>query len=63
MRGDEYYVVRNDAGSVFVKEAGFFEQQGGLTQDWGKRWQKISAASIEDARRIGDEILPGQRTI
>jgi hypothetical protein len=45
----EYYVTFNGA-SWFVKEAGFFKQQGGLTEPWGQRWKLIRADSIEDAR-------------
>lgn len=53
-----YYVHRNDGGAVFVKEANFFEQQGGLTEKWGRAWKKIRATSIEHAREIGQATLP-----
>lgn len=44
-----YYVMYNGA-SWFVKEAEFFESQGGLKEDWGKNWKVIYATSIEHAR-------------
>lgn len=38
--------------SPMIKEADFFAEQGGLTQDWGKNWEPITGAtSIGDARR------------
>lgn len=50
----------NGTGAIFVKEAGFFESQGGLTADWGKAWKPVVAKSIIDAREearkvFGDE--------
>jgi hypothetical protein len=54
----DYYVHRNSGNAVFVKEGSFFEQQGGLFQPWGDGWTKVHAASIEDARAIGERILP-----
>lgn len=53
----DYYVHRNSGNSVFVKEGAFFVEQGGLVSDCGKGWTKVRATSIEDARRLGDEIL------
>lgn len=53
-----HYVVRNDGDAVFVKEAKFFEEQGGLTSEWGSRWVPVWACSIEEARQIGEEMLP-----
>lgn len=55
---DVYYVHRNSGNKVFVKGGDFFEKQGGLTDPWGKSWRKVHASSIEDARAIGEEILP-----
>lgn len=55
---NDYYIHRNSGQAVFVKEAGFFESQGGLTEAWGKAWTKISAESVDDARRIAQETLP-----
>lgn len=52
-----FYVHRNSGNVVFVKEGTFFEQQGGLTQPWGKRWVRIQADSIEDARARGEALL------
>lgn len=54
---DDYFVHRNSGGCVFVKAGRFFIDQGGLTEEWGQGWTKIKASSIEDARRIGQEIL------
>ena len=53
-----YYVMRNSGQAVFVKEADFFVSQGGLKEKWGLHWRLIFAASIEDARKVGHEILP-----
>jgi hypothetical protein len=47
-----HYVSRN-AGAVFVKTADFFHQQGGLSQEWGRAWRPVQAASIGEARRKG----------
>lgn len=45
---------------VFVKEAQFFADQGGLVQDWGRSWRPVtvpgdraSVETIERARDIG----------
>lgn len=53
----DFYVVRSGASGVFVKEAAFFEEQGGLTDSWGKSWTKVRAVSIEHARNIGETTL------
>lgn len=54
--------VGPDTGAVFVKEYEFFKSQGGLDKPWGKHWKgPIEADSIEDARRIGCETLPGAK--
>ena len=55
---ETYFVHRNDGKKVFVKHGPFFQEQGGLTQDWGKGWTRIKATSIEHARQIGEEVLP-----
>lgn len=54
----DYYIHRNAGDAVFVKEASFFAQQGGLTEDWGKHWTPVVATSIEQARSIGERTLP-----
>lgn len=42
----------NVPNSPMVKEAKFFESQGGLSDEWGKAWEPINdATSIGDARR------------
>ena len=39
-------------GSPMIKEAAYFESSGGLTEEWGKKWEPIhDAGSIGDARR------------
>lgn len=53
-----HYVHRNPGQKVFVKEAAFFASQGGLREEWGRSWTPVTADSIEDARRIGEETLP-----
>jgi hypothetical protein len=53
-----FYVLRNSGDVVFVKTAKFFVSQGGLKQPWGKHWKKINAKSIEQAREIGQRVLP-----
>src|SRR5690606_1430132 len=60
-----FYVSINPWG-VFVKEADFFRDQGGLDEEWGQSWiGPVEASSIEEARRWGleertkDEISPG----
>lgn len=45
-----HYVLIKDSG-VFVKEGEFFEEQGGLKEQWGKAWEPIDADSLYDARR------------
>jgi len=50
-RETTHYVHFNGAAH-FVKEAKFFEEQGGLTSDWGKAWRPVVAISIEDARAL-----------
>jgi hypothetical protein len=56
-----YYVLIQPSG-VFVKEAEFFERQGGLNDAWGKKWRgPIEAASIEDARERCRDLTPSER--
>lgn len=52
-----HYVHCNAGNALFVKEAGFFTSQGGLTQPWGKHWRPVVARSIDDARRKAAEIF------
>lgn len=49
--------------AIFVKEAGFFAEQGGLVQDWGRNWRPVFVcdhldvvSGIEAARDAGWEI-------
>ena len=54
----KFYVYYNGQG-WFVKEAKFFEEQGGLTENWGRMWWPIEATSIEDARsKASQTIVP-----
>lgn len=52
-----HYVHRNFADALFVKEADFFKQQGGLTEPWGKHWKPVVATSIGDARRQAADLF------
>ena len=51
-RPGKYRVVRQGR-IVYVKDAAFFESQGGLVEKWGKHWVEIEADSINDARTKG----------
>lgn len=62
-KGLKAYYVHYNGTSVFVKEADFFREQGGLTKRWGKNWKKIFAKSIEDARERGYKKFGAVRTI
>ncbi|WP_337058178.1 dATP/dGTP pyrophosphohydrolase domain-containing protein [Pseudomonas sp. USHLN015] len=53
-----YFAHRNAGNKVFVKGGQFFRDQGGLTQEWGKNWTRIKADSLEQARKIAEEVLP-----
>ncbi|HBO4117078.1 dATP/dGTP pyrophosphohydrolase domain-containing protein [Pseudomonas aeruginosa] len=55
---NNYFVMRNAGGAVFVKHGPFFVSQGGLTEDWGKNWKHIRAGSLMHARQVGEELLP-----
>lgn len=49
-----HYALLNKGNfrTIFIKEAEFFESQGGLTKEWGKNWVPITDANtIGDARR------------
>ena len=52
-----YYIHQNCSGIIFVKTEAFFIEQSGLSQKWGRCWQKIEAKSIEDARKKGERLL------
>ncbi len=45
--------VARRSGTVFVKEYSFFQEQGGMSEPWGKNWVEVMAMDIEDARRKG----------
>lgn len=56
----EYYILvkpyrdwdDHQRATVFVKEANYFRENGGLIKEWGKSWELIQADSIEHARSI-----------
>lgn len=52
-----YYVLCNNGNALFVKEAGFFASQGGLTEAWGRHWTPVEATSIGDARRQASKMF------
>ena len=52
----DYYTLKNSGNAIFVKEGRFFEQQGGLVQEWGSSWRKVRATSIEHARKLGAKV-------
>lgn len=55
---NKYMLLCNEtSGCVFVKDYDFFVSQGGLTQEWGKRWLELEATSIEDARKQGCKLF------
>lgn len=56
------YYVHYNGTSVFVKDVEFFEEQGGLTEPWGKNWKILFAESIEDAREKGYTLFGVERT-
>ncbi len=43
---------------TLCKTAEFFQAQGGLVQDWGRRWVAVTADSILEARRVGATLEP-----
>lgn len=47
-----YGLFRKDVpNSPMIKDAEFFQSQGGLTEDWGQNWEPINDAdSISSAR-------------
>lgn len=53
----DYYVLKSQTGAIFVKEAEFFEAQGGLQERWGRKWRKVYASSVEHARSIAERWL------
>lgn len=50
----DYYILV-EPWAVYVKQADFFVEQGGLTAAWGKKWKKVTATGIDDARAIGEQ--------
>jgi hypothetical protein len=42
--------------TVYVKEADFFEQQGGLTRQWGRSWRPLMAMDIHHARAKAESL-------
>lgn len=52
----DYYTLKNSGNAIFVKEAEFFKFQGGLQEEWGRKWKKVRATSIEHARELGAKV-------
>ena len=50
------YRVLIEPWAVYVKDAAYFESQGGLKEKWGERWVEIEAESIYDAREKGKKM-------
>lgn len=46
-----HFVHCNSGDALFVKEADFFQSQGGLADAWGRCWVPVVATSVGDARR------------
>lgn len=59
-RSAPYYVLIQP-WEVYAKEGDFFRQQGGLSDDWGKRWVPVEAGSIEGAREMGKQMRAMQQ--
>lgn len=55
------YAVLVQPSSIAVKEWDFFKSQGGTTQQWGRRWKRVMAKSIGDARRRGFVLRDGKK--
>lgn len=52
LKAPTHYGHVNNAGVPFIKEASFFIQQGGLTEEWGQHWEPIyDCRSVGEARR------------
>jgi len=54
-RPKTFYIHRNEGKAIFVKEAAFFESQGGLIQPWGNVWHRIFANSLAEARTVAEK--------
>ena len=57
----KFYYILISPWAVYVKDADFFEKQGGLVADWGRDWRKIRATSIENARECGETVRELER--
>jgi NTP pyrophosphatase (non-canonical NTP hydrolase) len=53
-----FYIHRNSGNAVFVKEGGYFIEQGGLREKWGEAWKKVMAIDLRHAREIAEKTLP-----
>ena len=47
------FMVLIQPWGVYVKERGFFIEQGGDRHPWGQHWRRVKARDIESARRKG----------
>ena len=50
------FMVLIQPWAVYVKERGFFVDQGGARDAWGKAWRPVTASSIEAARNKGKKM-------
>ncbi len=57
LKSATHFVHCNSGKALFVKEAGFFKDQGGLEKAWGQCWVPVIATSIGDARRQAARIF------
>ena len=48
-------ILVNTAG-VYAKAGEFFEEQGGPSADWGHARERVAAASLDEAHRLGIEM-------
>lgn len=52
-----HYAYRHRVShAIFIKEANFFEEQGGLEDKWGRGWRPVIATSIDHARAIAEQV-------
>jgi len=49
-----YYVLVTPP-RTYVKAEKYFIEEGGLVSEWGKKWIKVRAVSVEHARKKGNE--------
>ncbi len=57
----KYMAHVGPSGSVFLKERGFFGEQGGFRDSWGKSWFPVEANGRRAATRLVCEMDKGAR--